>query len=76
MDWTIIRPGGMMPRFSSGRPILVESPHVTGYISPSDLGDTIFEVLQSPRTTGRILAAVSADTAIDIKGKPLVAADL
>ena len=76
LDWTIVRPGGMMRRSYGGDPILVESPHVTGYMNPSDLGDAIFQVLRSPRTIRRILTAVNADTAIDIKGEPLIAVDL
>jgi uncharacterized protein YbjT (DUF2867 family) len=76
MEWTIIRAGAMMRRPFKGGPILVESRHVTGYINPTDLGDALFQALQSPNTTGRILAAVDADKAIDIKGAPLVVAEL
>ncbi|MDH3582118.1 MAG: NAD(P)H-binding protein [Hyphomicrobiales bacterium] len=76
LDWTIIRAGAMMRRPFKGGPILVESPHVTGYINPTDLGDALFKALQSPNTTGRILAAVDADKAIDTKGEPLVVAKL
>lgn len=76
MDWTIIRPGGPTHRAINGDPILVDSPHVTGHISPWDLGDVIFRALESPRTIRRALTAVNAGEAFDIKGKPLVAADL
>jgi len=77
MDWTIVRPGGMIRRRSTGgAPILVDSPNVAGYLDPSDLGDILFQVLQSPRTIRRALTAVNADNAVDVKGEPLVVADL
>ena len=76
LEWTIIRAGAMMRRPFKGGPILVESPHVTGYINPTDLGDALFQALQSSITMGRVLAAVDADKAIDTKGAPLVVADL
>jgi len=76
LEWTIIRAGAMMRRPFKGGPILVESRHVTGYINPTDLGDALFQVLQSPNTKHRILAAVDADKAIDTKGAPLVVAEL
>ena len=77
MDWTIVRPGGMIRRRSTGgAPILVDSPNVTGYLDPSDLGDILFQVLESPRTIRRALTAVNADNAVDVKGEPLVVADL
>lgn len=76
LEWTIIRAGAMVRRPFKGGPILVESPNVTGYINPSDLGDALFQALQSSITSGRVLAAVDADKAINTKGAPLVAADL
>lgn len=76
LDWTIIRAGAMVRRPFKGGPILVESPNVTGYINPTDLGDAVFKALESSITTRRILAAVDADKAIDTKGEPLVVADL
>jgi putative NADH-flavin reductase len=76
MDWTIIRPGGPARDSGDSKPILVESPQVSGHISPWDLGDAIFQALESPRTVRRALTAVDAADAFDIGGKPLVAADL
>jgi uncharacterized protein YbjT (DUF2867 family) len=76
LAWTIIRPGGMMRRPFKGGPLLLDSPNITGYINPTDLGDAIFSVLLSTKTEGRTLTAVDADQAIDITGEPLVAAEL
>ncbi len=76
MDWTIIRAGGMMRRPFRGHAMLVESPNVSGYINQTDLGDAVFHALASSKTMGRVLTAVNRDKAFDIKGEPLVAAEL
>ena len=78
LDWTIIRPGGMVRRATRGRPILVDSSSVSGYINVFDLGDLVYQVLNSPlaATLKRTLAAVDDAKAFDIKGAPLVPADL
>lgn len=76
LTWTIIRPGGMMRRPFKGGAMLTDSPNVTGYINPTDLGDAIFSVLLSAKVDGRTLTCVDADQAIDVKGEPLVAADI
>lgn len=76
LDWTIIRSGGMTIRPGKGGPILVESPHVVGYINRSDLGDLIFQVLHSEKTVRRVYSAVDRGKAMDIKGEPLVAVEL
>lgn len=76
LTWTIIRPGGMMRRPFKGGAMLLDSPNVTGYINPTDLGDGIFSVLLSAKANGRTLTCVDADQAIAIKGEPLIAADI
>ncbi len=76
LDWTIIRPGGMVRRATRGTPILVENPNVSGHINVVDLGDLIFQVLNSPSTIGRTLTAVDDARASDIRGEPLIPAEL
>lgn len=76
MDWTIIRPGGTVRRPSKGKPILVESPKVTGHINVMDLGDAVLEVLDSPKAVRRVLTAVDSGRAYDISGEPLIRAEL
>lgn len=76
LDWTIIRPGGMVRRATKGKPILVANPNVSGYINVFDLGDVVFQALQSPQTIGRIYTAVDDAKAFDIRGEPLVPAEL
>ena len=76
LDWTIVRSGGMTIRPGKGGPILVESPHVVGYINRTDLGDLVFQVLHSDKTVRRVYSAVDRAKAMDIKGQPLVAVEL
>jgi len=76
LDWTIIRPGGMVRRATRGEPILVTNPNVSGYINVFDLGDVIYQVLRSPATIRRIYTAVDSARAFDVKGDPLVPVQL
>jgi nucleoside-diphosphate-sugar epimerase len=76
MAWTIVRSGGMHARPSRGAAILVESPYVVGYINRTDLGDMVWQALSSPRSVGRVFAAVDGSKAMNIHGDPLVPADL
>lgn len=76
LAWTIVRSGGMHARPSRGSPILVESPYVVGYINRTDLGDLVWEVLNSPKSIRRVFAAVDGAKAVNIHGDPLVPADL
>jgi nucleoside-diphosphate-sugar epimerase len=76
MAWTIVRSGGMTMRPGKGGPILVESPFVVGYINRTDLGDVVYQALTSPKSVGRVFAAVDRGKAMDIHGDPLIPADL
>ncbi|MCC5795020.1 MAG: NAD(P)H-binding protein [Chromatiales bacterium] len=76
LPWTIIRSGGLTLRPGRGGPMLVDSPHVIGYINRTDLGDVVFQALQSPRCIHRVLAAVDSGKAFHVKGEPLVPAEL
>jgi len=76
MAWTIIRAGGMTLRPGRGGPMLVESPHVVGYINRADLGDLLYQALNSARTIHRVLAAVDRGKAFDVRGEPVVPAEL
>lgn len=76
MAWTIVRSGGMHARPSRGAAMLVESPYVVGYINRTDLGDMVWQVLNSPKSVGRVFAAVDGAKAMNIHGDPLVPADL
>lgn len=76
MAWTIVRSGGMTMRPGKGGPILVEDPNVVGYINRTDLGDVVYQALTSPKSVGRVFAAVDRARAMNLNGDPVVPADL
>ncbi|UCG71826.1 MAG: NAD(P)H-binding protein [Chromatiales bacterium] len=76
LDWTIIRPGGLVRRASRGTPMLVESSTVSGHINVYDLGDLVHQALRSDHTVRRIYAAVDDARAYDVQGKPVKPAEL
>ena len=76
MDWRIVRAGGMIRRPGTGAPMLVDSPTVTGYINQGDLGDLVFQALQSNNSVHRTFSAVDRGRAHDVTGKPVVPAKL
>ena len=76
LEWTIIRPGGMVRRGPMAGAMLVDSPNVSGYIDLTDLGDLIFHALESDKTSRRVLTAVDRGKAYDVMGEPVVPAKL
>lgn len=76
LDWTIIRPGGLMRRASRGQPVLVDNPNVSGHINVFDLGDLVYQALVSGQTVRRVFTAVDDARAWDVQGKPLKPAEL
>ncbi len=76
LDWTIIRPGGLVRRATRGEAMLIEDSKVSGHINTFDLGDLIYQALLSPATIGRVLAAVDSDRAFHLDGEPLTPARL
>lgn len=76
LPWTIVRPGSMVRRATKGEPILVDNPNVAGYINVFDLGDLVFRVLEADDTLHRVLAAVDSGKAYNVRGEPLVPAEL
>lgn len=76
LDWTVIRPGGMMRRASRGQPVLVDNPNVSGHINVFDLGDLVHQVLASDQTVRKVFTAVDDARAYDVEGKPVKPAQL
>jgi len=76
LDWTVIRPGGMMRRASRGQPVLVDNPNVSGHINVFDLGDLVHQVLSSDQTVRKVFTAVDDSRAYDVEGKPVKPAQL
>jgi hypothetical protein len=76
LAWTIVRSGGMTMRPGKGGPIIVEDPNVVGYINRTDLGDVVYQVLTSPKSVGRVFAAVDRARAMNLNGDPVVPVEL
>ena len=76
LDWTIVRPGGLVRRACRGTPVLVESSTVSGHINVYDLGDLVHQALRSEHTIRRTYAAVDDARAYDVQGKPVKPAQL
>jgi uncharacterized protein YbjT (DUF2867 family) len=57
LDWTIIRPGGLSDRGSTGQAFLAEDPKAFSYISRIDLARISVDALGDPATVGRTYSA-------------------
>lgn len=58
MEYTIIRPGGLKNEAATGTGVLTEDPSVCGAIHREDVADLVVKALFSPKTDGKVLAAV------------------
>ncbi len=63
LDWTIIRPGGLLSEPATGNGILVEDAEMHGFIHRADVADLAYGVLRDPATRGKAFAAVDASRA-------------
>lgn len=63
LDWTIIRPGGLVSEPATGNGILVEDAEMHGFINRADVADLAYDVLRDPSTTCRAFAAVDSNRA-------------
>lgn len=61
LDWTIVRPGGLLEQDASGTGALYADPRVHGRISCRDLATLLLALVNEPASIGKILSAV--DTA-------------
>ena len=57
VDYTIIRPGGLVPKPGSGRGFLSEDRKAFGFISRDDLARLIVQALDDPGTVNKTFAA-------------------
>ncbi len=76
LDWTIIRPGGLVRRATRGEPILVDDPCVSGHINVFDLGDLVHRVLKSEAASCKTYTAVDSERAYHTQGTELQPAEL
>ena len=58
LDWTILRPGGLLSEPSTGNGLLTQNPEVHGFIRRADVALLIFRVLRDPTTSRKAFAVV------------------
>ncbi|AGM02661.1 NAD(P)H-binding protein [Amycolatopsis keratiniphila] len=63
LDWTILRPGQLTDDEGTGKILIAESTG-RGPIPRQDVAAILVALLDSPSTAGRVLEAISGDTAI------------
>jgi len=60
LDWTILRPGGLVSEPATGRGLLCEDPQMHGFIHRADVAWLAFRALRDVATVGHAFAAVDA----------------
>jgi nucleoside-diphosphate-sugar epimerase len=70
LDWTILRPGGLVSEPSTGNGLLTQNPRVHGFIHRADVAQLAFRVLRDPATSRHAFAVVdrnrmSCDTPVE-----------
>ncbi|WP_037308839.1 NAD(P)H-binding protein [Amycolatopsis orientalis] len=64
LDWTILRPGQLTNDEGTGKVLIAEATG-RGPIPRQDVAAILVALLDNPSTAGRVLEAISGDTAID-----------
>jgi uncharacterized protein YbjT (DUF2867 family) len=64
LDWTILRPGGLLDTPAADRVTLGPPPLPRGSISRADVAAALAEILHAPQTAGTTLELVSGDTSV------------
>ncbi|WP_069160858.1 NAD(P)H-binding protein [Nocardia altamirensis] len=65
LDWTIVRPGGLLDVAGTGRVTLAPPPVARGDIPRADVAAVVAELLPATPTVGATLVLVSGDTPIE-----------
>ncbi|MBO0141233.1 SDR family oxidoreductase [Agrobacterium sp. Ap1] len=70
LDWTILRPGGLVSEAATGNGLLTRNPQVHGFIHRADVALLASRVLRDPATSRHAFAAVdrnrmSCDTPVE-----------
>jgi uncharacterized protein YbjT (DUF2867 family) len=75
VNWTIIRPGGLISEPMTGRAILTEDNTAIGSIHREDVAALVLQALDSPNTERKILSAVdpSITSSVAVEGKVIPA---
>lgn len=58
MNWTIVRPGGLVSEPMTGKAILTEDQMAIGSIRREDVADLVVKALSSPSTERKVFAAI------------------
>jgi len=61
LDWTILRPGGLVSERATGNGLLTRNPRVHGFIHRADVALLASRVLRDPATSRNAFAAVDRD---------------
>lgn len=61
LDWTILRPGGLISEPSTGNGLLTQNPKVHGFIHRADVALLAFRVLRDSTTSRHAFAAVDGN---------------
>jgi uncharacterized protein YbjT (DUF2867 family) len=57
LDYTIIRPGGLLDKDASGQAVLTEDPDTFSWIARTDLGQLVADALEDRKTVGHTYSA-------------------
>lgn len=63
MNWTIIRPGGLVSEAETNEAILTEDTAAIGSIRRGDVANLVVEALSSKKTEKKVLSAVDPSLA-------------
>jgi uncharacterized protein YbjT (DUF2867 family) len=75
VNWTIIRPGGLVTAPMTGRGVLTEDSTAIGSIHREDVAELVVRALDSPKTERKVLAAIdpSITSSVAVEGKVIPA---
>ena len=60
LNWTILRPGGLVSEPATGHGLLSQDPEIHGFIHRADVAQLVFRTLRDPAAIGHAFAAVDA----------------
>jgi uncharacterized protein YbjT (DUF2867 family) len=61
LDWTIVRPGGLLDKEAQGRAYLTEDTRAMSWIRRADLGRLTVQALDDPQAAGKVYHAFDPD---------------
>lgn len=61
LDWTILRPGGLLSEPATGNGLLSQNPRIHGFIHRADVALLAFRALRDPATSHQAFATVDAN---------------